>query len=234
MWASLYSVIIKIISVLCFVLFQHQSIYFFYVCSQQGDIRLVLCIMIYVSILVQCTVMCMCVCAAYHPTPSMLTRKMAQKKQESEPCGADCFLHIVSDLYGHSIACCCRKKRKMQLKRHKHAVQIQISACANDECVCMCSVKSQDIFLTKCLSQTFNCMFFWVTGPLPVSAPIWKSSPSWFWCPFFAEHCFCACSQFRDSAVTSTLSVICTICITATKLQVVVSDSLQWLSDQFP
>ncbi|KAK7507789.1 hypothetical protein BaRGS_00000754 [Batillaria attramentaria] len=35
-----------------------------------------------------------CFLHPYHPTPSMLTRKMAQKKQEVEPCGADCFLHI--------------------------------------------------------------------------------------------------------------------------------------------
>lgn len=34
--------------------------------------------------------------SAYHPTPSMLTRKMAQRKQDREPCGPDCFLHIVS------------------------------------------------------------------------------------------------------------------------------------------
>ena len=50
----MHSVIIKIISVLCFVLFQYQSVFLFYVCSQQGDIRLVLCLMIYVSLLVQC------------------------------------------------------------------------------------------------------------------------------------------------------------------------------------
>ena len=123
---------------MCCALFYFSINQYFYVCSQQGDIRLVQCIMIYVSILVQCTVMR--VCAAYHPTPSMLTRKMAQKKQESEPCGADCFLHIVSDLYGRSITCCCRKEKKTQLKRYKHAVQIQLSdygACTNDECVCM-------------------------------------------------------------------------------------------------
>lgn len=36
-----------------------------------------------------------CFLHPYHPTPSMLTRKMAQKKQESQPCGNDCFLHIV-------------------------------------------------------------------------------------------------------------------------------------------
>ncbi|ESP00855.1 hypothetical protein LOTGIDRAFT_200654 [Lottia gigantea] len=31
---------------------------------------------------------------AYHPTPSMLTRKIADRKQENEPCGTDCFLHV--------------------------------------------------------------------------------------------------------------------------------------------
>ena len=42
---------------------------------------------------------CNVLLAAYHPTPSMLTRKMAQRKQESEPCGPDCFLHIVCELF---------------------------------------------------------------------------------------------------------------------------------------
>ncbi|KAL8565083.1 hypothetical protein ACOMHN_005286 [Nucella lapillus] len=35
-----------------------------------------------------------CFLHPYHPTPSMMSRKMAQKKQESGPCGPDCFLHI--------------------------------------------------------------------------------------------------------------------------------------------
>lgn len=29
-----------------------------------------------------------------HPTPSMLTRKMPEKKQEAEPCGENCFMHL--------------------------------------------------------------------------------------------------------------------------------------------
>ncbi|XP_064598209.1 histone-lysine N-methyltransferase EZH2-like [Liolophura sinensis] len=36
-----------------------------------------------------------CFLHPYHPTPSMLTRKMADKKQESEPCSAECYLHQV-------------------------------------------------------------------------------------------------------------------------------------------
>lgn len=36
-----------------------------------------------------------CFLHPYRPAPSMLSRKMPEKKQESEPCGADCYLHIV-------------------------------------------------------------------------------------------------------------------------------------------
>ncbi|XP_055959370.1 histone-lysine N-methyltransferase EZH2 [Patella vulgata] len=36
-----------------------------------------------------------CFLHPYHPTPSMLTRKMSDKKQENEPCGVECFLHMV-------------------------------------------------------------------------------------------------------------------------------------------
>lgn len=31
---------------------------------------------------------------AYHPTPSMLSRKTADRKHGSEPCGGECFMHI--------------------------------------------------------------------------------------------------------------------------------------------
>lgn len=36
---------------------------------------------------------------AYHPTPSMLTRKMPETKQETEPCGPHCYLHLVMLLH---------------------------------------------------------------------------------------------------------------------------------------
>ncbi|KAL3855762.1 hypothetical protein ACJMK2_014964 [Sinanodonta woodiana] len=36
-----------------------------------------------------------CFLHPYHPTPSMLTRKMPDKKQESDPCGPDCYMHVV-------------------------------------------------------------------------------------------------------------------------------------------
>ncbi|XP_029645700.1 histone-lysine N-methyltransferase EZH2 isoform X2 [Octopus sinensis] len=35
-----------------------------------------------------------CFLHPYHPTPSMLTRKMPEKKQEAEPCGETCFMHL--------------------------------------------------------------------------------------------------------------------------------------------
>ena len=36
--------------------------------------------------------------SAYRPSPSKLKRKMPEKKQESEPCGAECFMHIVREI----------------------------------------------------------------------------------------------------------------------------------------
>ncbi|XP_060574503.1 histone-lysine N-methyltransferase EZH2-like [Ruditapes philippinarum] len=36
-----------------------------------------------------------CCLHPYRPSPSKLMRKMPDKKQEPEPCGADCFMHIV-------------------------------------------------------------------------------------------------------------------------------------------
>eukprot|EP00105_Crassostrea_gigas_P039661 XP_019923809.1 PREDICTED: histone-lysine N-methyltransferase EZH2 isoform X1 [Crassostrea gigas] len=36
-----------------------------------------------------------CFLHPYHPTPSMLTRKMPETKQETEPCGPHCYLHLV-------------------------------------------------------------------------------------------------------------------------------------------
>ncbi|BFZ21675.1 hypothetical protein BsWGS_24714 [Bradybaena similaris] len=35
-----------------------------------------------------------CFLHPYHPTPSMLSRKIPEKKQKTEACGPDCFLHI--------------------------------------------------------------------------------------------------------------------------------------------
>lgn len=36
-----------------------------------------------------------CFLHPYHPTPGMLSRKIPEKRQKSEPCSADCYLHIV-------------------------------------------------------------------------------------------------------------------------------------------
>ncbi|XP_055869790.1 histone-lysine N-methyltransferase EZH2-like [Biomphalaria glabrata] len=36
-----------------------------------------------------------CFLHPYHPTPSMLTRKMPEKKTKIEPCGPDCYLHSI-------------------------------------------------------------------------------------------------------------------------------------------
>ncbi|GFN99818.1 histone-lysine N-methyltransferase ezh2 [Plakobranchus ocellatus] len=37
-----------------------------------------------------------CFLHPYHPTPSMLTRKMPERKQKLEPCGPDCFMHVAA------------------------------------------------------------------------------------------------------------------------------------------
>ena len=33
--------------------------------------------------------------SAYHPAPIMSTRKFGQGRKENDPCGPECFLHIV-------------------------------------------------------------------------------------------------------------------------------------------
>ncbi|XP_041372094.1 histone-lysine N-methyltransferase EZH2-like [Gigantopelta aegis] len=43
-----------------------------------------------------------CFLHPYHPTPSMLTRKIADRKLNSEPCGVECFMHLVGTKEAHN------------------------------------------------------------------------------------------------------------------------------------
>ena len=156
--------------------------------------------MIYVSLLVQCTVMCVCVCVCVQPItppPACWRGRWPKRSRRVNRVGQTAFFTLWVTCTVVALHCMLLQKEK------KDATKEAQTCCANSaiglwrmyrwwKCVCVFSEKPVQLS-DKILSQTFNCMFFWVTGPLPVSAPIRKSSPSWFWCPYFAEYCFCAC-----------------------------------------
>ncbi|XP_062614028.1 histone-lysine N-methyltransferase EZH2-like isoform X1 [Saccostrea cucullata] len=76
-----------------------------------------------------------CFLHPYHPTPSMLTRKMPETKQETEPCGPNCYLHVVglpdekgenSDLKKEEKIDTSKKcKTRLQNKRKRSSVDIK-------------------------------------------------------------------------------------------------------------
>lgn len=57
-----------------------------------------------------------CFLHPYHPTPSMLTRKMPETKQETEPCGPHCYLHLVGLPDEKGEHCEVKKEEKIELK----------------------------------------------------------------------------------------------------------------------
>uniref|UniRef100_A0A8W8L4Q4 [histone H3]-lysine(27) N-trimethyltransferase n=1 Tax=Magallana gigas TaxID=29159 RepID=A0A8W8L4Q4_MAGGI len=57
-----------------------------------------------------------CFLHPYHPTPSMLTRKMPETKQETEPCGPHCYLHLVGLPDEKGEHCEVKKEEKIEPK----------------------------------------------------------------------------------------------------------------------
>nr|XP_022322337.1 histone-lysine N-methyltransferase EZH2-like isoform X3 [Crassostrea virginica] len=67
-----------------------------------------------------------CFLHPYHPTPSMLTRKMPETKQETEPCGPHCYLHMVGIPDDKGDNCGVKKEEKADIsKKCKTRLQIK-------------------------------------------------------------------------------------------------------------